>query len=78
VVLGARDRHAAGLLTKLGRWSHLTDQQVALMEIKPMKDVIEKAIVELTKKSSEAVEPHHAMNFAQAALNLAHALKTIS
>ena len=43
-----------------------------------MKDVIEKAIAELTKKSSEAKEAHHAMSFAQAALNLAHALKTIS
>ena len=31
------------------------------------------AIAALSKKAAEATEAHHAMNFAQAALNLAHA-----
>jgi hypothetical protein len=42
------------------------------MEIKPMKNVIEKAIEALARKSGEALEPHQAMQLAQAALNLAH------
>ena len=37
-----------------------------------MKNVIEKAIEALANKAGEALEPHHAMQFAQAALNLAH------
>lgn len=32
----------------------------------------------LLDKAAQAVEPHHAMNFAQAALNAAHALQVIA
>ncbi len=42
-----------------------------------MKAEIEKAIQALTKKAAEQKEAHHAMNFAQAALNLAHAFATM-
>lgn len=31
----------------------------------------------LLKKAAEATEAHHAMNFAQAALNAAHALQVV-
>lgn len=31
----------------------------------------------LLKKAAEAKEPHHAMNFAQAALNAAHTLQVL-
>jgi hypothetical protein len=31
----------------------------------------------LLAKAAEANEPHHAMNFAQAALNAAHALQVV-
>lgn len=31
----------------------------------------------LLKKAAEATEAHHAMNFAQAALNAAHALQVL-
>jgi len=47
------------------------------MEIKPM-NAIENAIQELVKKAAEATEAHYAMNFAQAALNLAHAKQVLS
>jgi hypothetical protein len=47
------------------------------MEIKPMNE-IEKAIQELVKKAAESTEAHYAMNFAQAALNLAHAQQVLS
>ena len=38
---------------------------------------IEKAIQELVKKAAETTEAHYAMNFAQAALNLAHAQQVL-
>ena len=47
------------------------------MEIKLM-NAIENAIQELVKKAAEATEAHYAMNFAQAALNLAHAKQVLS
>lgn len=47
------------------------------MEIKPMKS-FEKAIEELVQKSSNADKPGDAMQFAQAALNAAHAAATLS
>lgn len=34
-------------------------------------------IEKLLKKAAEAKEAHHAMNFAQAALNAAHALQVV-
>lgn len=39
-----------------------------------MKTTIESAIKELTRKSENALAPHDAMHFAQAALSLAHVL----
>ena len=39
---------------------------------------IEKAILVLVNKAAEATEAHHAMNFAQAALNLAHTQQVFS
>lgn len=38
---------------------------------------MDKHVEALLKKASEATEPHHAMNFAQAALNAAHALQVL-
>ena len=43
-----------------------------------MKTAIETAIKVLVSKATNAPLPHEAMNFAQAALNLAHAYATIS
>jgi len=39
-----------------------------------MKTAIETAIKVLANKATNAVQPHEAMNYAQAALNLAHTL----
>ena len=39
---------------------------------------IEKAMLELVKKAAEATEAHYAMNFAQAALNLAQTQMVLS
>ncbi|MCZ2112422.1 MAG: hypothetical protein LC131_01025 [Anaerolineae bacterium] len=41
-----------------------------------MKTVIENAIKTLAEKAEKAALPHEAMNFAQAALNLAHTANT--
>lgn len=35
------------------------------------------AVEALLKKAEEATEAHHAMNFAQAALNAAHAMQVV-
>jgi hypothetical protein len=43
------------------------------MEVEPM-DANVKALLD---KAAQATEPHHAMNFAQAALNAAHALQVL-
>lgn len=50
---------------------------LAAMEIKPMTEIIKKAINALAGKSEKATAPHEAMQFAQAALNLAHAAATL-
>jgi len=42
-----------------------------------MKDAIETAIKELAKKAEKEETPHGAMQFAQAALNLAQTLGTL-
>ncbi len=42
-----------------------------------MKDATESAVKALAKKSQEAEKPGDAMQFAQAALNLAHVLATL-
>ncbi len=42
-----------------------------------MKSKIETAIEVLAAKAEKAAQPHEAMNFAQAALNLAHADATL-
>ncbi len=42
-----------------------------------MKTVIETAVKALATKAENAAQPHEAMNFAQAALNLAHAYATM-
>jgi len=42
-----------------------------------MKKKLEKAVEALTKKSEEAETAHEAMQFAQAVLNLTHALRTL-
>jgi hypothetical protein len=42
-----------------------------------MREAIEKAVKKLTEKSADAALPHEAMNYAQAALNLAHAFETL-
>ena len=42
-----------------------------------MKDVIEAAIKKLADKAKDAETPHGAMQFAQAALNLAQTLGTL-
>ena len=49
-----------------------------MMEIKPMKATIESAIKALATKAENAQQPHEAMNFAQAALNLAHVETTLA
>jgi hypothetical protein len=47
------------------------------MELEPMED-IKAAIVELAKKANAVnTTGHEAMQFAQAALNLAHAYQTV-
>ena len=51
--------------------------ELALMAIKPMNE-LEKAMLVLVKKAAEATEAHHAMNFAQAALNLANTQQVLS
>jgi hypothetical protein len=38
---------------------------------------MDKNVKALLDKAAEASEPHHAMNFAQAALNAAHALQVV-
>lgn len=43
-----------------------------------MQTEIETAIKTLAEKSKEAKQPHEAMQFAQAALNLAHAAETVA
>ena len=43
-----------------------------------MKTEIESAIKVLAEKAKCAAQPHEAMNFAQAALNLAHTMATIA
>lgn len=43
-----------------------------------MKAVIETAIKRLTGKAENAQTPHESMNYAQAALNLAHAYATMA
>ena len=42
-----------------------------------MNSKIQKAVESLAEKASTTAEAHHAMNFAQAALNLAHAAQVI-
>lgn len=42
-----------------------------------MKTAIETAIKVLANKATNAVQPHEAMNYAQAALNLAHTYATM-
>lgn len=42
-----------------------------------MKTAIETAVKTLAAKAENAPQPHEAMNFAQAALNLAHAYATM-
>lgn len=43
-----------------------------------MKTEIETAIKVLAEKAKEAKQPHEAMQFAQAALNLAHTAETVA
>jgi hypothetical protein len=47
------------------------------MEIEPMNEELSKAITSLTKKSETAERADDAMKYAQAALNLSHALATV-
>lgn len=47
------------------------------MELEPMKEQIKSNIENLSKKSADAESPDVAMKYAQAALNLAHALATL-
>ena len=42
-----------------------------------MKTVIENAVKALAAKAENAPQPHEAMNYAQAALNLTHAYATL-
>ena len=42
-----------------------------------MKDVIETVVKALAAKAETAPQPHEAMNYAQAALNLTHAYATL-
>ena len=46
------------------------------MEIKPMKDIIRKAIEALAEKGRDADKADDALKFTQAALNLAHTAAT--
>ena len=43
-----------------------------------MQTEIETAIKALAEKAKEAKQPHEAMQFAQAALNLAHTAETVA
>lgn len=43
-----------------------------------MKEELEKAIKATASKAAETKQPHEAMQFAQAALNMAHALITVT
>ena len=43
-----------------------------------METAIESAIKALAEKAKDAKQPHEAMNFAQAALNLAHTAETVA
>ena len=43
-----------------------------------METAIENAIKALAEKAKEAKQPHEAMQFAQAALNLAHTAETVA
>lgn len=42
-----------------------------------MKEAAEKALKELAEKAGNATKSHESMQFAQAALNLAHVLATL-
>jgi hypothetical protein len=47
------------------------------MEIKPMKNEVEKAIKLLSEKVNGQIKSEDALRFTQAALNLAHVLATL-
>jgi hypothetical protein len=48
------------------------------MEIKPMKEELEKAIKTLAEKITKDLGPNDSMKYTQATLNLTHALEKVT
>jgi hypothetical protein len=51
---------------------------MAIMEIKPMNEAIDKAIKKLAEAAADAKQSYEAMQLTQAALNLAHTKQVLA